>query len=76
MQKTPFKLGLPNPSPIYNWGPRKMGSKWSMHLNTLIGSISLKYHCVLSLYNVIDFTIKESPHPSNETFCRHQLPIT
>ena len=38
-------------------------------------SIFLKYHCTFSLYKVIDFTIEESLHPSNEIFYKYQLPL-
>ena len=37
-------------------------------------SISLKYHCIFSLYNVTDFTIKKIPTSIKENLL--QVPVT
>jgi hypothetical protein len=38
--------------------------------------ISLKYYYIFSFYKVTNFTIKKSPHPLKEIFCKYQLPVT
>jgi len=41
-----------------------------------LDSISLKYHCIFSLYKYIYLSIWESLHLPQGIFCRHQLPTT